>query len=119
MQRRRENTEYPRRKGKRHQVCDRKKQRLISPRLFDAVLRMLKMKALAEAQGKDISQFVLGYSDAFWQIAICADELQFFCATAILDGKRQYLVFLRAAQGSMLAPLLWARLAARRRSSCG
>ena len=70
-----------------------KSQRVILPPLFDAVLRMLKMKALAETQGKDVSQFVLDYSDAFWQIPICPDELQFFCATAIIDGKRQYLVF--------------------------
>ena len=79
-----------------------KSQRVSLPRLFDAVLRMLKMKALADSQGTDISQFVLDYSDAFWQVSVGSDELQFYCATSIIKGKRQYLVFLRAVQGSMI-----------------
>ena len=36
----------------------------------------------------------------------------FLRGTAVLKGRRQYLTFLRAAQGSRTAPLLWARLAA-------
>ena len=56
--------------------------------------------------------FVLDYTQAFWQMPIRPEERRYFCATAILRGRRRYLVYLRAAQGSALAPLLWCRLIA-------
>ena len=40
------------------------------------------------------------------------DERTYFCATAKIKGKRKYLAFLPAAQGSTNAGLLWGRLAA-------
>jgi hypothetical protein len=55
---------------------------------------------------------VLDFSDAFWQVPIADNELRFFCATSLIQRVRKYMVFLRAAQGSRAAPLLWARLAA-------
>ena len=90
-----------------------KTQRVILPRLFDAVIRLLLLLSMVTSGDTDgIEAFVLDFSDAFWQMPIRQEELRFFCATAILKGRRQYLVFLRAAQGSATAPLLWARLAA-------
>jgi hypothetical protein len=89
-----------------------KSQRVILPRLFDAVLRMLCLLSLTDTSGGSLSAFVLDFSDAFWQIPIAADELRFFCATSVIKGVRKYMSFLRAAQGSRAAPLLWARLAA-------
>ena len=59
-----------------------------------------------------ISAFVSDFSDAFWQVPINMEERRFFCATTPLRGKRRYLAFTRAAQGSGNAPMLWARVAA-------
>ena len=89
-----------------------KSQRVILPRLFDAVLRLLCLLSLAASAGGDISAFVFDFSDAFWQIPIAADELRFFCVTSLIKSIRKYMAFLRAAQGSRAAPLLWAKLAA-------
>ena len=61
---------------------------------------------------QEVGSFVLDYSDAFWQTPIGEEELRFFCATAIIQRKRKYMAFLRAAQGSAAAPTLWGRLAA-------
>ena len=46
----------PKESGVKHVAA--KSQRAILPPLFEAVLRMLKMKALADSQGSDMSQFV-------------------------------------------------------------
>jgi hypothetical protein len=89
-----------------------KSQRVILPRLFDAVLRLLGLMSSAQKVGGEVSAFVLDFSDAFWQIPIAEDELRFFCVTALINSIRKYMVLLRAAQGSRAAPLLWARLAA-------
>ena len=62
--------------------------------------------------GTHLWAFVLDYTQAFWQMPIRPEERRYFCATAILRGRRRYLVYLRAAQGSALAPLLWCRLIA-------
>jgi len=59
-----------------------------------------------------VNAFVLDFSDAYWQIPLRDDEMKYFCATAKIKGKRKYLAFLRAAQGSTNAGLLWGRLAA-------
>ena len=55
---------------------------------------------------------VLDFSDAFWQVPLHADEQRYFCAQMNLDGVKQFLVYLRRAQGSRGAPTSWARLAA-------
>ena len=89
-----------------------KTQRVILPRSFAAVLRMLLLLSMLCSYMESVSEFVLDYSDAFWQIPVHKEERRFFCATAVLNGQRQYLVFLRAAQGSANAPLLWGRVIA-------
>ncbi len=89
-----------------------KSQRVILPGLFDAVLRLLALLTESHKNGGEVGAFVLDFSDAFWQIPIADNELRFFCATSLIDQIRKYIVFLRAAQGSRAAPLLWARLAA-------
>ena len=38
--------------------------------------------------------------------------MRFFCATSIIQGKRKWFAFKRAAQGSAAAGQLWGRLAA-------
>ena len=85
-----------------------KTQRVILPRLFDAVLRLLMLLSMVTSADEAIAAFVLDFSDAFWQIPIRPEELRFLCAAAIIQGCRGFLVFLRAAQGSTTAPLLWA-----------
>ena len=90
-----------------------KHQRVILPRLLDAVLRLLYLMSIAVLDpAKSITAFVLDFTQAFWQIPIAPEERKFFCAMAKLRGKRRYLAFLRAAQGSKLAPLHWCRLIA-------
>ena len=58
-----------------------KTQRVILPRLMDAVLRMLYLLSLVCSAGESVSSFVLDFSDAFWQIPIARNERKFFCAT--------------------------------------
>lgn len=61
--------------------------------------------ALCTSDGADaVSAFALDYRDSCWQIPLRAEEQRFYCATAILKGKRKYLAFLRTAQGSSDAP---------------
>jgi hypothetical protein len=89
-----------------------KAQRVILPRLFDAVLRLLALMAISFEAGlpPSVEAFVLDFTDAFWQIPLLASEYRFFCAMAMLQGTRTYIAFLRAAQGSTNGPTLWARV---------
>ena len=93
-----------------------KTQRVILPRLMDAVLRMLFLLSVLNSPGETVGSFVLDFSDAFWQIPIAVNEHKYLYASIIAGRrhkrKRKYLAFKRAAQGSSNAPLLWARTAA-------
>ena len=88
-------------------------QRVILPRLFDAILQILYVLCLVlDADLEGIEAFVLDFSDAFWQIPIAAEEQKYFCCTGLIHGRRKWVVFLRAAQGSAAGPTLWNRVAA-------
>ena len=88
-------------------------QRVILPRLFDAILQLLYVLCLVlDGDDTAIEAFVLDFSDAFWQIPIAREEQKYYCATGLIDGKRKWIVFLRAAQGSAAGPTLWGRVAA-------
>ena len=91
-----------------------KAQRVILPRLYDAVLRLLSLMAVFYNSGlaPAVEAFVLDFTDAFWQVPVRPEEHRFYCATATLDGEKRYLAFLRAAQGSTNGPTLWARVIA-------
>ena len=91
-----------------------KTQRVILPRLFDAVLRLLALMALGFDDGSvpHVESFVLDFTDAFWQIPVKSAERRFYCAVGQLRGIRTYFAFLRAAQGSTNGPTLWARVIA-------
>ena len=69
-----------------------KTQRVTLPRLFDAVLRMLRLLALRTPDDADTtSSFVLDFRDTFWQIPSHPEEQRFYCATAVLKGERNVL----------------------------
>lgn len=88
-------------------------QRLTLPRLFDTVIWLLLLTSfVTKTAAEAVSASVLDYTDGFWQVPVRPDERKYFCATAILRGKRRYLAYMHAAQESAIAPLLWARLAA-------
>ena len=89
-----------------------KTERITLPRLFDAVLRLLFLMASVTTPEVAVNAFVLDFSDAYWQMPLRDDERKYFCATAKIKGKRKYLAFLRAPQGSTNSGLLWGRLAA-------
>ena len=66
-----------------------KTQRVILPRLFDAVLTLLMLLAINTDAGcttATVGAFVLDFSEALWQIPICREEQRFFCATATVKG---------------------------------
>ena len=86
--------------------------RVSLPRLFDAILRLLFMLALATSNDTATSAFVLGFSDAYWQVPLRDDERKFFCAAGKIKDKWKCLAIMRAAQCTTNAGLLWARLAA-------
>ena len=67
-----------------------KTQRVILPRIFDAVLRMLSLLSRCAVEEKQVVQpknvvsvkaFVLDFSEAFWQMPIHPLERRFFCAS--------------------------------------
>lgn len=89
-----------------------KSERVTLPRLFDAILRLLFLLAAVCTPDALVNAFVLDFFDAYWQIPLREDERKYFCATAKIIGKRKYLAFLQAAQGSTNAGRLWGRLAA-------
>jgi len=89
-----------------------KTERITLPRLFDAILRLLFLMAAMNTPDVAVNAFVLDFSDAYWQLPLRDDERKYFCATAKIRGKRKYLSFLRAPQGSTNSGLLWGRLAA-------
>ena len=90
-----------------------KYQRVILPRLFDAILRMLYlMSCLGGAADTVLMAMVLDFTQAFWQLPIKPEERKYFCTSLVMRGKRRYITFLRAAQGSVMAPLLWCRMIA-------
>ena len=82
------------------------------PPLFDAILRLLFLISAVCTPEASVNAFVLDFSDAYWQIPLRDDERKFFCATASIKGKRNFIAFLRVAQGSTNAGLLWGGLAA-------
>ena len=87
--------------------------RVTLPRLFAAVIWLLLLTSfVTDTAAGAVSAFLLDYTEAFWQMPIRPDEHKYFCATAILRGKRRYLSCMRTAQGTAIATLLWARLAA-------
>ena len=82
-------------------------QRVLLPRLFDAILQgLLVLPRITSGSDSSVSAFVLDFSDAFWQIPIAPSEQQFFCATGFIEGRRKWIAFLRAPQGSFAAPTL-------------
>ena len=91
--------------------CAAKHERVLLPRLLDTIVQALNLQSTCQ-QGEELDFFVLDYSDAFWQIPLHPEERRFFCAKVQIGGKVQYVVFLRAVQGSRSAPLNWARTAA-------
>jgi hypothetical protein len=91
--------------------CSLKSQRVILPRLLDAIVQG--MHGYAACSGDEgMDWFVLDYSEAFWQVPLEPEERRFFCCQVTIEGKMHYVVFLRTVQGSRGAPLSWARLAA-------
>jgi hypothetical protein len=91
----------------------RKGQRVILPRLLDAINQTLTLMALVFDMcnmGTDL--FVLDFTEAFWQMPLHSSERKFFAAMIERHGIRLFIIFLRMVQGSRSAPLCWARLAA-------
>ena len=91
--------------------CSKKSQRVLLPRLLDAVVQGLdNLSSCTDRESVD--WFVLDFSEAFWQIPLEPTERKFFCCKLNLDGIENFIVFLRPVQGSRGGPLSWARLAA-------
>lgn len=78
--------------------CSAKHQRVLLPRLLDAILQSL---ILYDQCGPDESMdwFVLDFSDAFWQMPLHPSERRFFCARVPINGVMKYVVYLRTVQG--------------------
>ena len=89
----------------------RKGQRVILPRLLDAILQALRLMGDCKT-GEGVEWMVLDFTDAFWQVRLHPDERKFFCCRLNINGQEKYIAFLSTAQGSRGAPLTWARLAA-------
>ena len=59
--------------------CSAKHQRVLLPRLLDAITQGLNLLSECGAE-ESVDWFVLDYSDAFWQVPLHPDERRFFCA---------------------------------------
>ena len=78
--------------------CSAKYERVLLPRLLDAILQamILKSKCLPT---EDMEWFVVDFSDAFWQMPLHPEERRFFCARLTINGQVKYMEFLRTVQG--------------------
>ena len=89
-----------------------KLERVILPRATDPAWDMLDLMSkdghAAYSSDDDYEWLVLDFADAFWMIPLLERERRFFVA----KFRGRYLVFLRVAQGSRGAPLIWCRVAA-------
>ena len=85
--------------------CSAKHQRVLLPRLLDAVIQALRLYDKCE-QHEQMEFFVLDFSEAFWQVPLAPCERRYFCARLDLQNKVQFLVFLRTVQGQP-SPILW------------
>ena len=65
--------------------CAAKHQRVLLPRLLDAVTQALSLMSTL-GPGMAMQWFVLDFGDAFWQIPLDPRERRFFCAKAIVEG---------------------------------
>ena len=91
--------------------CSAKFQRVLLPRILDAILKAMHLLDCCES-GEEVDFFVLDYTDAYWQVPLDPAEREYFCCQISVEGKTKYIVFLRMVQGCRSAPLCWARLAA-------
>ena len=90
-----------------------KGQRVLLPRLLDAIMCILELLASPCAdEDFAVSAFVLDFAEAFWQVPLHPRERRFFCGKLTIDGREKFFTFLRMVQGSRSSPLCWARLAA-------
>ena len=72
--------------------ASRKCQRVILPRLLDAVLRTLALMSCIVGLGISIDLLVLDFTEAFWQIPIAPEERRFFAGMMSIEGLRKYFV---------------------------
>ncbi len=84
--------------------ASRKAERALLPRAVDVVDDILSLECDAAA-GEGVQILVLDFSDAFWQIPLHPTERRYFTTRV----RNRWYAFLRAAQGSRGAPLLWGR----------
>ncbi len=84
--------------------ASRKAERALLPRAVDVVDDIMSLECDAD-EGEGVQLLVLDFSDAFWQIPLHPTERRFFTARV----RNRWYAFLRAAQGSRGAPLLWGR----------
>ena len=66
-----------------------KTQRVILPKLMNAIMLLLTMLSLCQQAGIEISAFVFDFFNTFWQISIRHDEQRFFRAQITIKGKAQ------------------------------
>jgi hypothetical protein len=78
--------------------CSAKHQRVLLPRLLDAILQALILYDQC-GPGESMDWFVLDFTEAFWQIPLHPSERRFFCARVPINGVLKYIVYLRTVQG--------------------
>ena len=81
--------------------CSAKHQRVLLPRLLDAIVQGLRLYSKC-SQHEQMEFFVLDFSEAFWQVPLAPSERRFFYARLNIHSKVRYLVFLRTVQGQLL-----------------
>ena len=84
--------------------CSAKNQRVLLPRLLDAILQGLQLFDKC-SPGEGMEWFVLDFVEAFWQVPLDPAERRFFCAMLDIDGLTRYLVYLRTVQGYQHSPI--------------
>ena len=87
-----------------------KGQRVVMPRLLDAVYSTLQQLSVSDADPLSLKEHsVLDFCEAFWQLPFSPCERRYFCTKLNIDGCAKFIVFLRTVQRSRGAPLTWAR----------
>ena len=78
--------------------CSAKHQRVLLPRLLDAILQALILYDQCK-RDESMDWFVLDFTEAFCQIPLHPSERRFFCAKVPIKGEVKFIVYLRTVQG--------------------
>ena len=87
-------------------------ERIILPRIIDAVFSMLDVARAANAANEEVEAAVLDYKNAFKHVPIHPSERRFFAGQAEINGQSGFFVYCVLMFDAVTGLLLWDSLCA-------